>query len=77
MPKFDECATNRIPAAVEDTSADVTDNARRDRQVVIELDQVVVFIERNVAGQRVIGPLGHHRRRRERFGQITGQSESG
>jgi len=77
VPKFNKRATNRVSTAVEDTSADVTDNARRERQVVIELDKVVIFVERNVAGQRVIRPLRHGRRGRERLGKITRQSESG
>ena len=77
VPKFDQRAAHGIPGAVQDAPADVGDNARRDGQVVIQLDQVIVFIKRNVVSQRVVGPLGHDRRCRECFGEISGQSEPG
>ena len=76
MPKFNERAAHRIPSAVEDAPAEVSDNACRDGEVVIELNQGIVFIERDVIRQRIIRPLRHDGRNGERLGQIAGQRES-
>ena len=66
---FDERAANWSPAAGEDTTAEVSDNACRDGEIVVELDEIVIFIERDIVGQRIVRPLRDDGRQRERLGQ--------
>src|SRR6266545_3803173 len=76
VPQFDQRASYRIAAAVEDASGDVGYDTRRNRQVVVELDQIVVFIEGDVVGLGVVRALSYDGRRRERLGQVTRKGES-
>src|SRR5438477_2429480 len=59
VPQFDQRPANRSAAAGEDAAVNVGYDARRDAGVVIELDKVIVLIERDVRGQRIIRPLRH------------------
>src|SRR5712692_7431399 len=57
VPELDQRPANRIAAAVEHAPAEISDNARGDGQVIIQLHEVIVLVERDIVGQRVIGPL--------------------
>ena len=76
MPEFNECALDGIAAAVEHAPAQVSDDARRNAQVVVELDEVVVLVEWDIVRQWIIRPLRHNGRSRERFGEIARQGKS-
>ena len=77
MPQFDEGAADRFTAAVQDASAQVRDDAVGDGETVIQLDQVVVLVQGNVPGQRIVGSLGNGGGDGQRLGEKPGKGEPG
>jgi hypothetical protein len=57
VPKLDERAANRRAAGSEDASAQIRDRSRRSGQTVVELDEVVVLVERDVVRERIVRSL--------------------
>src|SRR5438309_12094068 len=57
VPKLYQRVLDRISAAVEDPPTDVGDDAARNRQVIVELNKVIVLVERDVVSQRVVRSL--------------------
>src|SRR5205085_2313039 len=67
VPQFDQCPANRLSGAVQHASAHVGDDALGRSEVVIEMDEVVVFIKRDIFCQRVKRSLRQVGRERKRF----------
>jgi hypothetical protein len=76
LPELNEGVPDRIAVAVEHAAGDVRNGSACRGEVVVEVEQVVVFAERKVVGQRIERPLGLLRSERESFGKRTGQREA-
>src|SRR2546426_1110702 len=73
------CVAQAFPLASRATSFQkscVVCRARCPRQTIIEVDQVVVFIQRDVVGQRIIGTLRYLGRISQRLGKVAREREA-
>src|SRR5262245_66094152 len=75
LPDFDESVLHRAAAGVEDAAGEVRDLADGGRDAVVDDDQVVVGVERELV--RVEGALGLRRRAREFVGEGAAEGEEG
>ena len=73
LPDLDEGVANRLAACVENASAKPAHLADAGRGGVVENQQIVVRVERQLV--RIERPLGLLGRERERLGESTGHSE--
>src|SRR5262249_13121387 len=77
MPDFDESAFDGIAAAIENAPGKVGDFATGAGEAVVQVNEVVIFIQRDVVGERIVRALGQLRRKRESLRKIGGQGKTG
>src|SRR4051812_35461541 len=77
MPKLHQSILHPISICIKDAATDIGYDSCRQGSVIVQLDQVVVLVERDIVGQWVVRPLGDDGRQRESLGKITRQGEAG
>jgi len=71
LPELDERVADRLALAVEHAAADESDDALGWGEMIVDDDEIVVFIEGDVFGHRVEWPLGLARSEGQRLGEQT------
>ena len=76
MPKLEQRAADGVAVFVEHLPGNVGDNSSGSGKVVVEINEIIVFIERNVVGQGIVRALRHFGGVGQRLGQVARQRET-
>ncbi len=77
MPELDESAPDGISTAVQHAAADIGDDAACGGEAIVEKDEVVVLVEGDILGERVVGALGDLRGEGKGFSKVSRKGEPG